>query len=84
MRWLTDGCRNNQLHGIGFMKLRKYKDTWLRRVARSYRELGLLAAIVAAVTGIIVAAFFVYPWLEVALDVLSEFVISIRHAIGPM
>lgn len=68
------------------MKLRepKKKDTWLQQIARSYRELGLLAAIVAAVTGVIVAAFLVYPWLEVALDVLSEFVISIRHAIGPV
>jgi hypothetical protein len=68
------------------VKLRepKKKDTWLQQIARSYRELGLLAAIVAAVTGVIVAAFLVYPWLEVALDVLSEFVISIRHAIGPV
>jgi hypothetical protein len=68
------------------MKLRKHRDTdtWLQQIARSYRELGLLAAIVAAVTGVIVAAFLVYPWLEVALDVLSEFVISIRHAIGPV
>ena len=66
------------------MKRRKHRHTWLQQIARSYRELGLLAAIVAAVTGVIVAAFLVYPWLEVALDVLSEFVISIRHAIGPV
>ena len=64
------------------MKLRepKKKDTWLRRVARSYRELILLAAIV---TGAIIAGFVLYPYAVAAWKVIVEqFVVNIRHAIG--
>jgi hypothetical protein len=64
------------------MKLRKYKDTWLRRVARSYRELGLLAVIVAAATGVIVAAFVLHLYPVAAWNVTRQFVDSIRNALG--
>jgi len=66
------------------MKLRepKNKDTRLRQVARSYRELLLLAAVVTVVACVIVVGFVLRSYIVVTWNATRQFVDSIRNAIG--